>query len=42
MQCESRGELYPITNPDTSQSTFVTLEPSLFGMIVWVTREHLF
>jgi len=29
MQCESRGELYPITNPDTYQSTFATLAPSI-------------
>jgi len=30
MWCESKGELYPIKNPDTSQSTFVTLTSSLW------------
>jgi len=30
MRCESQGELYPITNLDTSQYIFVTLAPSLW------------
>ncbi|KAH0754048.1 hypothetical protein KY290_024318 [Solanum tuberosum] len=29
MRCESRGELYPITTPTTSPSTFAALTPSL-------------
>ncbi|KAH0657627.1 hypothetical protein KY289_026375 [Solanum tuberosum] len=30
MRCESRGELYPITTPVTSPSTFAALAPSLW------------